>query len=297
MDGRVRTRAVPAPHGEHQLGIRLGDPFAAEKAHLVGFGIASKPSFPNTGPRDLSRSSLGRQVTTTQADVAAEPLEKGTLRAMRPLLVLALVFVPLASAAAHPGPADHGPPDDGPLPTRGGMTTISRIEPRFSKAAMLVSGGRRVEVRCWSVEDWGKLTLDRFLAGNLTGHNAYVNPNDPEPQTRLHVDPLTCTDLARLTYRKEWTPTTRNLALAIAVVELTHGAQHIRGTANERTAECWGVQRARIVARSLGLSLTEASKLVELYWRREYRANAASYRSAQCKQGGALDVNLSRSFP
>jgi hypothetical protein len=221
----------------------------------------------------------------------------GTLRAMKALLVLALVFVPLASAAAQTGPVDHGPPDDGPLPTRGGMTTVSRIEPRFSKAAMLVTGGRRVEVRCWSVADWGGLILDQVLAGTSTGDNAYVSPNDPKPQTRLHVDPLTCTDLARLTYRKEWTPASRNLALAIAVVDLTHGAQHIRGTSNERTAECWGIQRARIVARSLGLSLAEANQLVGVYWRREYRTLPASRRSAQCRQGGALDLNLSRSFP
>ena len=217
---------------------------------------------------------------------------------MRRLLVLALLVAAVAAAAAQAGPVAYAPPDDRALPTRGGMTTVSRVEPRFSKAAMLVSGGRRVEVRCWSVKDWGRMQLDRLLADELTpDSNAYVNPKEPEPRTRLHVDPLTCTDLARLTYLKEWTPTSRNLVLAIAVVELTHGAQHIRGTSDERTAECWGIQRARIVARSLGLSLGEANKLVELYWRREYRTRPALFRSAQCRQGGALDLNLSRSFP
>lgn len=216
---------------------------------------------------------------------------------MKVLLALALIFVSLTSAAAQARLVGQGPPDDEPLPTRGGITTVSRIEPRFSKAATLVSGGRPVEVRCWSNDDWGGRILDQVLAGTSTGDTAYVNPNDPQPQTRLHVSPDTCINLGRLTYRREWTPTTRNLILAIAVVDLTHGAQHIRGTSNERTAECWGIQRARIVARSLGLSRTEASRLVGLYWRREYPTLAGSRRSAQCRQGGALDLNLSRSFP
>jgi hypothetical protein len=216
---------------------------------------------------------------------------------MKPLLMLALLVLPLGPAAAQSSPVADGPPDARPLPTRGGMTTVSRIEPRFSKAASLVSGGRPVEVRCWSVKDWGSLQLAWFLAGDLNGDDAFVNPNDPKPPKRLHVEPNTCTDLARLTYGKEWTPTDRNLALAIAVVALTHGAQHIRGTSDERTAECWGMQRARIVARSLGLPLGEASKLVGVYWRREYPTKFAYYRSGQCRQGGALDLNLSRSFP
>jgi hypothetical protein len=231
-------------------------------------------------------------------DVAATARRQAHCSPMKVLLALALLFVSLTSAAAQAGLVDQGPPDDEPLPTRDGMTTVSRIEPRFSKAATLVSGGRPVEVRCWSNQDWGGLTLDRFLAGTLNGDSdAYVNPNDPKPQTRLHVSPDTCIDLGRLTYRKEWTPTTRNLILAIAVVDLTHGAQHIRGSSDERTAECWGIQRARIVARSLGLSRTEASRLVALYWHREYPTLPRSVRSAQCRQGGALDLNLSRSFP
>lgn len=212
-------------------------------------------------------------------------------------LLVALLLVPLSAATAQSAPVDHAPPDSRPLPTRGGMTTISRVEPRFSKAAALVSGGRRVEARCWSTDDWGDLLLDWFLTGKPASENVYVNPNDAQPRSRLHVEPSMCTDLARLTYGKEWKASDRNLALAIAVVKLTHGAQHVRGTADEGTAECWGLQRARIVARSLGLSRVESNKLVEVYWRREYRTQRARYRSAQCRQGGALDLNLSRSFP
>jgi hypothetical protein len=56
------------------------------------------------------------------------------------------------------------------------------------------------------------------------------------------------------------------------------------------------MQRARIVARSLGLTLAESNALVALYWNGYHRQDPAD-QSRECRQGGKLDLNLSRSFP
>lgn len=216
---------------------------------------------------------------------------------MRSLLAAILAGVIASTAAAQTDPQP-GPNDWGPLPTSRTMTTtVSRIEPRFSAAASLVSGGKRVEARCWSTTDWRRIRGEWATAGYDVFFVSYVNNNDPPPLTRAHLSPSTCTLLGRLTYQRAWRPTRRKRDLAAALVTLAHEAQHIRGTHDEPTAECWGMQRARIVARSLGLTLAESNALVATYWRLSYSTQSAAFRSVECRQGGALDVNVTRAFP
>lgn len=207
-------------------------------------------------------------------------------------LWLALALVPVA-ASVQPGPNDYGP-----LPTSKAMTTtVSRIEPRFSAAASLVSGGRRAEVRCWSTTDWRRIKQEWTSYGFTNSAVAYVNNNEPEPRQRIQVSPNVCTLLGKITYKNAWRTTSRKLDLAFAVVTLSHEAQHIRGTHDEPTAECWGMQRARIVARALGLRVSEADALVAYYWRFMYRGLDPQFTSPECRQGGTLDVNVKPIFP
>jgi hypothetical protein len=207
--------------------------------------------------------------------------------------VIALALVPVAGAVPQPGPVDYGP-----LPTIAGFQppTVSRIETRFSRAASLVSGGRQIEARCWSTSDWRRLNEEWTAVGITDPVIAYVNGYDPEPRTRIHLSPSICTLLGRLTYKREWQSSVRKLELARGVVTLAHEAQHIRGIDDEPTAECYGMQRARIVGRSLGMTLREANALVVLYWQRQYHRRPM-FRSPECRQGGQLDLNLARAFP
>jgi hypothetical protein len=213
---------------------------------------------------------------------------------LRAVAVAAVSLVVVSAGAAQEQP---GPNDYGPLPTIAGMSSASRIEPRFSRAAALVSGGRAVELRCWSVPDWQRLREEWAAAGDSAYVTAYLNPNDEPGSPRVQMSPTLCSDLSRLTYKRAWRTTSRKLDLAFAVVTLAHEAQHLRGFSDEPTAECYGMQRARMVARALGLTLAEANKLVAVYWQFGYRRQAAKFRSAECRQGGRLDLNVTRVFP
>lgn len=215
---------------------------------------------------------------------------------MRSLLLgVALVLVPVAFAAGQPGPVDYGP-----LPTISGPSVESRIEPRFSRAASLVSGGRAVEARCWSVADWSRLR-DEWLAAtegsfDLFSALAYQNPNDPVA-SRVHLSASICSSLARLTYQRAWRTSTRKVDLAFAVVTLAHEVQHVRGFRSEPVAECYGMQRARIVGRSLGLTLAQSNELVGLYWKSGYPRRPSLVKSSACRNGGSLDLNLTPAWP
>lgn len=215
---------------------------------------------------------------------------------MRSLLLgLALLVVPVALAASQPGPVDYGP-----LPTISGPSSESRIEPRFSRAASLVSGGRAVEARCWSVADWSRLR-DEWLTAtdgtfDLFDGLAYANPNDAIPG-RLHLSASICSSLVSIAYRRAWASTRSRNTLAFAVVTLAHETQHVRGFRSEPVAECYGMQRARIVGRALGLSARQAGELVAHYWKQVYPRRPFAYVSASCRNGGKLDLNLTPAWP
>lgn len=215
----------------------------------------------------------------------------GSVRSL--LVLLGLVLVPVALAVDQPGPNDYGP-----LPSISAPSVVSHVDPRFSRAASLVSGGKVVEARCWSNADWERLRLEWYEAsdGSYMPDIAYLNPNDPEPR-RVQITTGVCSSLAKLTYRRGWLTTSRKLDLAFAVVTLAHEAQHVRGFASEPVAECYGMQRARIVGRALGLTIRQANDLVAVYWRFGYQRKPASYKSVACRNGGALDLNLTRLWP
>jgi hypothetical protein len=209
------------------------------------------------------------------------------------LLVLALMLVPAALAA---NPVN----DYGPLPTIGGPSSDSRVEPLFSKAASLVSGGVGVEARCWSTSDWSRLR-DEWLAAtsgrfDLFSVLAYRNPSDPVP-SRIHLSSSICGSLVAVAYGRGWARVSKRADLAFAVVTLAHETQHVRGFRSEPVAECYGMQRARLVARALGLTARQAGELVAFYWAKVYPRRPSAYVSASCKSGGRLDLNVTPAWP
>lgn len=203
---------------------------------------------------------------------------------MRAVLVVAvLALLAPVSASAEP------PDDSGPLPTIAAPSAESHIDPNYSRAVVRLIR-RSVEVRCWSAEDWGRLSDEIVTAGGfpLTLGSGYVS-SDHE---RINLGPDACAQLALLVYRKVWPRVLRNrFALAQAVAILSHEAQHIAGFWAEHVAECYGQQRIAPLARLLGVTVERARVLANVAWRYTYPALPATYRSVQCRNGGKLDLH------
>ncbi|MGH3129260.1 MAG: hypothetical protein ACRDNX_00415 [Gaiellaceae bacterium] len=200
---------------------------------------------------------------------------------------LALVIVALVLAA---GAAAYGPPPDDArsLPVQGGLTTVSRIQPKFSSIASSLAR-RPAEVRCWSIEDWAELSEAWALytdgSWSLAGVAAYA----AKGTNRIQASPTTCARLSTLPYTRSRPAGTELARVSVAIWALGHEAAHLAGFTSEAVAECRGLQHVRVTARALGATATYAAKLAAAAWRR-YPARPATYRSRECRNGGALDL-------
>ena len=208
--------------------------------------------------------------------------------ARRQLAVLAVVLLGASSASAAGPP----PTDDRALPTIAGRSSVSRIEPRFSGAASTLAG-KPVEVRCWNQADWSGLD-DEWRASTGTGLLAMKGYTRKSQPGTMHLSPLVCARLVAFTYSKA-RPTKRNVRaqedLAVALGVLAHEAQHSAGILDEATAECYGLQRVRPLARTLGASRDYAAFMARVAWKQLYPLLPANYRSPECRNDGALDLN------
>jgi hypothetical protein len=186
--------------------------------------------------------------------------------------------------------------DFGPLPTIEGPSGDSRVEPKLTHAASVISG-YGTEVRCWSVRDWRKRETEwgNWKERPLGDWGAYTTPwKPPIPNAyRINLSPWICASLARLAY--EDVPAEKDPwpeALAWSVAALAHESQHVRGIANEAQAECLGVQAIAATTETLGRGAAEGRYLASLYWRESYLTRSdGRYRSRECRDGGELDAH------
>ena len=208
------------------------------------------------------------------------------------LTAVANAFLPSAAPQAPPHRASKPslPNDWGPLPLIAGSSAESHIDPRFSRVASALAG-RRVQVRCWSSEDWAKRVSEWSRWPNVTelGHWSGYTSRDRE---RINLSPAVCAELTHLTYQNlDVRSDTHSEAVAWSAALLAHEAQHGRGLWNEATAECYGMQSIRSVVTALGRTSQEGQYLASLYWRNSYLELAdSSYRSGECRNGGHLDL-------
>ncbi|SRR5260370_6331728 len=158
------------------------------------------------------------------------------------------------------------------------------------------------------------------VARRLTGHNASVRcgslgMSDPRvlgvtPLLNGHsfdyflMRPAECTYLAWFRQAPaRWDPRTcvesdcarvGNIVMALAVV--AHESYHLLGYSNEAQVECYGMQSIWFVANKLGASIDESQVLAQLYATRMYpqrRTQTPAYWSAECRDGGKLDLRPS----
>jgi hypothetical protein len=201
---------------------------------------------------------------------------------------------PRAGVRRHTG----APPtlsDWRPLPSIDGPSGESRIEPKLTHVAAVISG-YGTEVRCWSVEDWRQLEDEwgDWKGRPLGEWGAYTTPRRPSlPNAyRIQLSPSICATLARLVY--EDVPAQQDPwpeALAWSVAALAHESQHVRGIFDEAVAECYGVQAIAATTVALGRTGSEGRFVASLYWRNAYlRQDEPAYRSEECRDGGGLDL-------
>jgi hypothetical protein len=78
--------------------------------------------------------------------------------------------------------------------------------------------------------------------------------------------------------------------MLVAVHVIGHESMHLAGVVDEAVADCLALQLDAWVAVRLGASRSFARSLAREYWTTYYSAQDVRYRSAGCRDGGALDL-------
>jgi hypothetical protein len=176
------------------------------------------------------------------------------------------------------------------LPTRGGRVDVSRVEPRFSRAATVLAG-KRTEARCWSPRDWQRVAAEGtpYVEGDGGANElaGFASIDD----YRLQLAPEVCAPLVDLAYGARRTRWDGDIDTAFAVVALAHETRHRSGVELEAATECYALQDARRAAVLLGASQAYADGLADAYWREIYPRNTGPYFSEDCRDGGGLDLH------
>jgi hypothetical protein len=173
------------------------------------------------------------------------------------------------------------------LPELAARTTPTRTVAVLGQAVHALSR-RRVNVYCWSSEDWARKAeaWPSDELGPLTPWRSYTSPET----ANVELAPNVCTELERLRGRAEpiWKSSDRRAA-AWTVESVAHESVHVSGIHDEAKAECYGMQHVPLAAVYLGLTPKEGRFLARLYWRDWYPRAPLRYRSRECRDGGALD--------
>jgi hypothetical protein len=147
--------------------------------------------------------------------------------------------------------------------------------------------GRRVGVRCPSFV--ASLVDTRGEAGRVqfddTGRPA--NHTDLSPQTckaLRHLDAVdfTCIERHDCNFRQ--------FSAGWAAHTLAHESFHLRGFQDEGVTECYALQNTAFVAERLGVPKQQAQDLQAWLYERGYPNEPTEYQSAQCYEGGSLDL-------
>jgi hypothetical protein len=109
------------------------------------------------------------------------------------------------------------------------------------------------------------------------------------PADFTYLDEETCSELDRFAEGKTGESDQAKVARALHV--LAHESSHLAGVRDEAAADCYGLQRTAFVAESLGADPAEAQRLARLALAERAITAPADYRSSECHDGGALDLD------
>ena len=144
-------------------------------------------------------------------------------------------------------------------------TPLERVASRIA--------GRNVRIRCGERREWTAVGEDVLGFAVVGGDLSTLAP----------------TVCARLEAMERGERPLDLLMSGAALVTVAHESEHLHGIANEAVAECYGIQRATIVASALGIGREYAAAALRAYWN-AYPDRPSAYRSADCHDGGALDL-------
>ena len=153
--------------------------------------------------------------------------------------------------------------------------------------------GRQVQVRCPGVI--GRI----FSYDTVEGSVRFDANGRPADETRLRV--FTCSELdalaegdrqhaLRCAERPDPGCGARVQELAMAVDVLAHESWHLAGVIDEAVTECRAVQSIAWAAERLGATPAQGGALARAHLAHGYTMLPQRYRSADCVDGGALDL-------
>jgi hypothetical protein len=155
-----------------------------------------------------------------------------------------------------------------------------RNEHRLAEIASDIAG-RDVDVHCPGL-------LARLA--DVSAHAGTVFFDEQgRPAGFTDLDEETCSELERFAEGKTGQGDEKRIARALHV--LAHESSHLAGVRDEAVADCYGLQRTAFVAERLGADPAKAERLARLALTERRITAPADYRSAECHDGGALDLD------
>lgn len=271
----------PATTGESAHVLRVGNPTGAERkfVNTVGEWLLTSGDFVTGDCAASLEDYAGKPPTDRMADLAARAAAACTADGAEAERLKEDAVRRIAGYELHWGGA-------GRLPTKGGKTRESRVEPRFSEAVTELIE-EKAEVRCWSEEDWRAVAAAGSPYDDDAGGGAEELAGFVADDRRIHLAPDVCADLVELAYGDVDGP---DADVAFAVVALAHESKHAAGEMREARAECWALQNGERLARLLGAGEELARDLAEEYWEEIYPLQEPPYSNDECRDGGALDL-------
>ena len=110
-----------------------------------------------------------------------------------------------------------------------------------------------------------------------------------KPADFTDLDEETCSELDRFAEGKTRHGEEAEIARALHV--LAHESSHLAGVRDEAAADCYGLQRTAFVAENLGADPVQARRLARLALAERAITAPTDYRSSECHDGGALDLD------
>jgi hypothetical protein len=147
--------------------------------------------------------------------------------------------------------------------------------------------GRTVAVRCPNllaslVDVRGEAGRVQFDATGRPANHTDLSPQTCKALRHLSSVDFTCIerdDCGFKEFNAGW-----------AAHTLAHESFHLRGFQDEGVTECYALQNTAFVAERLGVPTQPAKELQAWLFKRGYPNEPTDYQSAQCRDGGPLDL-------
>jgi hypothetical protein len=176
----------------------------------------------------------------------------------------------------------------------GGLAALgfARHEERVREQDQLATiasdlAGRRVAVRCPSfvaslVDTRGEAGRVQFDEAGRPANHMDLSPQTCKALRHLDAVDFTCIERGECGFKE--------FNAAWAAHTLAHESFHLRGFQDEGVTECYALQNTTFVAERLGVPGQQAKDLQAWLYKRGYPNEPTEYQSAQCYDGGPLDL-------